>query len=85
MDISSTCVSPCKDCKDRWINTDTLQRCHSSCEKYAAYKSELEEKRAYFNKERELDKYHRCNKKEWEQRKSNIKGNKRKKNLYKIS
>lgn len=32
--------SPCLDCKDRFF--DGERTCHSSCEKYKAYKAELE-------------------------------------------
>lgn len=31
-------LSPCLDCKDRWINE--TGRCHSSCEKYLTFKKE---------------------------------------------
>ena len=29
--------APCMNCKDRWLNTETMKRCHDSCEKYAEY------------------------------------------------
>lgn len=31
-------VNPCKDCTERYVG------CHSECEKYAEYRSQIEEK-----------------------------------------
>ncbi len=35
---------PCKGCMDRYVKTDStgVHRCHSSCQKYANYRKELE-------------------------------------------
>ena len=33
---------PCKGCTDRWIDTETLTRCHSNCSKYAEYKKQID-------------------------------------------
>lgn len=35
--------APCKDCPDRWADTETFQTCHSTCEKYKAFKKFREE------------------------------------------
>lgn len=40
-------ISPCKDCKER------VFKCHATCEKYHAWKKEVDAERAYFHKESE--------------------------------
>ena len=35
--------APCKDCPDRWVDTETFQTCHGTCEKYKAFKAWREE------------------------------------------
>lgn len=35
-------ITCCKDCTERYINTQTLERCHSTCEKYAKAVAENE-------------------------------------------
>lgn len=30
--------APCKDCPDRWVDTETFQTCPATCEKYQAFK-----------------------------------------------
>ncbi len=36
--------APCKDCKERYLN------CHDKCEKYKAYRLELEKAKEAYNK-----------------------------------
>lgn len=55
MDISRTVACPCKGCTDRWFNSDTLERCHSSCERYMGYKNEIEERRTQYNEEKKIN------------------------------
>ncbi len=42
----------CKDCPDRWVDTESGRTCHSVCEKYAKYKTDriLDAKKCRFNK-----------------------------------
>lgn len=83
MDISRTVTCPCNGCTDRWFNSDTLERCHSSCTKYMNYKNEIEERRNYFNEERKINSF--CFELGMNQRyKSQIKRiSRKKKQLYK--
>ena len=48
MIVSATVLSPCKDCKER------QQHCHSKCEKYKAYKEQLELNRIQVKKDSEM-------------------------------
>lgn len=83
MDISKTVLSPCKNCSDRWIDTNTLKRCHDSCEKYMAYKNQLERNRTICNNEYKLraEKYERI--KNWDKNKEQIRREKIKQQRYK--
>lgn len=83
MDISKTAKAPCKGCTDRFFDIENSQSCHSSCPKYQAYKQELENKREYFNELRDNEHSRMISNKQWEQRKSNIRNQKRRSNYYK--
>lgn len=49
MIISTTIMSPCKNCTDRCIG------CHTTCGDYAEYKQELERRRTEIKKENETE------------------------------
>ena len=83
MDIGKTVLSPCKDCKDRWINTETLERCHNTCKKYLAYKEKLEINRRLHNDERKVMDNIIETRRNWSKRKSIIKNEHIKKRQYK--
>lgn len=83
MDIGKTALSPCKDCNNRWINTETLERCHSTCEKYLQYKQQLEVNRERYNEETKLSRSRFDDLLKWEMRKHNIKVQKKNKQKYK--
>lgn len=83
MEISKTVKSPCKDCNDRWINTETLERCHGSCEKYKIYKDKIEDNRHRFNQERKVNNIPFEARANWDRNKRLIQQEKRKKLMYK--
>jgi hypothetical protein len=82
MDIGKTVLSPCKDCTERWIDLETLQRCHSSCSKYLAYKEELEAHRAIQNKENKENEISFISRQEWSKNKRRIRQEQIKKKRY---
>ncbi len=43
MRLSST-TSPCLNCTTRWVNEETMTRCHTKCEKYIEYDTINKEK-----------------------------------------
>ena len=83
MDISKTVLSPCKDCNDRWINTETLERCHCTCMKYKAYKEKLESNRIRHNNERKIIDALADNRKNWSKNKAIIRQERRDRLKYK--
>lgn len=54
MIISTTIMSPCKNCTDRCIG------CHTTCGDYAEYKQELERRRTEIKKENETETFVRA-------------------------
>jgi len=54
MIISTTIMSPCKNCTDRCIG------CHTTCGDYAIYKQELERRRTEIKKENETETFVRA-------------------------
>jgi len=54
MIISTTIMSPCKNCTDRCIG------CHTTCGDYAEYKQELERRRTKIKKENETETFVRA-------------------------
>ena len=54
MIISTTMMSPCKNCTDRCIG------CHTTCGDYAEYKQELERRRTEIKKENETETFVRA-------------------------
>ena len=54
MIISTTIMSPCKNCTDRCIG------CHATCGDYAEYKQELERRRTEIKKENETETFVRA-------------------------
>lgn len=48
----------CYNCKDRFVNDDTGERCHTKCEKYIDYRVNIESKRRFLDNHNKLDKYH---------------------------
>ena len=48
MIVSATVISPCKNCPDR------EQHCHSRCDKYKAYKEQLELNRIQVKKDSDM-------------------------------
>ena len=44
-------MSPCRDCKDRWINE--TGRCHSTCERYIEFKDKAKEINTQIKNERQ--------------------------------
>lgn len=44
-------VSCCRDCTERWVKDGN--RCHSTCEKYAAAKKEYKAKEKWLKQQRE--------------------------------
>ena len=40
MVLRDTTSAPCRGCKDRWVSENG--RCHTNCEKYKAFKEEIE-------------------------------------------
>lgn len=83
MDIGKTVLSPCKDCTERWIDLETLQRCHSSCSKYLAYKEELEAHRSIQNQENKEREITFISKQNWRRNKNIIRLEKARRNKYK--
>ena len=83
MDIGKTVLCPCKDCAERWIDLETLQRCHSSCSKYLAYKEELETHRSIQNQENKEREISFISKQNWRRNKNIIRLEKAKRNKYK--
>lgn len=85
MDIGKTVLSPCKDCADRWVNTETLERCHSNCTKYEMYRKQLDINREkYFREKKEKDAMF-DSKRKISSRSKGIKNNMRKKQEYRTS
>ena len=39
-------ICPCKDCPDRWVDTETLTRCHSTCKRHAEWQEAIRARRA---------------------------------------
>lgn len=85
MDIGKSVECPCKDCKDRYINPDTLERCHSTCKKYLKYKDKLEENRRKYQEEQEARNAYFESKKNIGNRSKAIKVSNRKKGEYRTS
>lgn len=83
MDIGKTVLAPCKGCKDRWLNPDTLERCHSSCGKYKEYKDKLEQNRQCYADELAARKCRSDSLDKWSSHKNVIKNEKVKKRKYK--
>lgn len=54
MIISTTIMSPCKNCNDRYIG------CHTTCGDYAIYKQELERRRTEVKAESESRAFERA-------------------------
>ena len=83
MDIGKTVSAPCKDCKDRWFNPDTLERCHGSCNKYKDYKDKLEQNRQRYTEEVTARRCREDSFDKWSSRVNMIKHEKAKKTKYK--
>ena len=83
LDIGKTVLSPCKDCKDRWIDAETLENCQTACERYLRYKQQLEANREQYNEENKMARSRIIDLLKWQQRKKSIKNNKIKKQRYK--
>ena len=50
--ISISC--PCQKCSDRWIDTETLTRCHSTCKKYLNFKKQINNIKAQIQEEKDM-------------------------------
>lgn len=83
MDIGKSAKCPCQNCTDRWIDTNTLQRCHSTCAKYKIYKDKIEENKQKYMAEQNIDYSYYESKRNISQRSKGIKINNKKKKVYK--
>lgn len=83
MNISNNIPCPCKDCKDRWINVETCERCHATCEKYIEYKNQTKEIWSKQIEEKSMDKFCKELKKNQRGKTNSIRSNKARKQLYK--
>ena len=54
MDASMT---PCKDCKDRIVGKDRTVDCHSTCERYKAFKDAIQEKKEQAAEQKKVDEF----------------------------
>jgi hypothetical protein len=76
---------PCKGCTDRWIDTETLTRCHSSCSKYVEYKKRIDDINNQLKEERDFNKFSFGLTEKRENKKANIRRLKRRKRLYRTA
>ena len=76
---------PCKGCTDRWIDTETLTRCHSNCSKYAEYKKQIDNINSQLKEERDFNKFSFGLTEKRENKKASIRGLKRRKHLYRTA
>lgn len=76
---------PCKGCTDRWIDTETLTRCHSSCSKYAEYKKRTGDINSQLKEERNYKGYLAESHINFQKHKKSIEQLKRRKRLYRTA
>lgn len=53
--MSKPLPCPCRDCTERWVDTDALVTCRAGCERHALWAEQEHRKRQKIQQEREVE------------------------------